>query len=230
MFWKEKKNWRCRRPKGATAHFRVSVATEKTLFRQRMRHGSRHGFPCRDVVRRSGVRPGLGTHDRHVCVRQDLPTLCRDRDLRVATSFPGKLGGWGRDKGFLCHDRNCSALYRNRNSVLRQGLGLSHAWVVTMVNLCRDNGQFVSQQSFPKGGPFLSRQKTLCRDRVSKGGVATRCFSIATHKPGLRVRQSARHAHNRSVHALEYAHQRQCYARDKAASAHSTHDHEHSAR
>ena len=216
MFWKEKKNWRCRRPKGATAHFRVSLATEKTLFRQRMRHGSRHGFPCRDVVRRSGARPGLGTHDRHVCVRQDLPTLCRD-------IVPRQAGRLGSRKRLPLSRQKLFGLVSQQKFCVVTRLGAEPC-------LGRDNGQFVSKQSFPKGGPFLSRQKTLCRDRVSKGGVATRCFSIATHRPGLRVRQSARHAHNMSVHALEYAHQRECCARDKAASAHSTRDHEHSAR
>ena len=34
----------------------------------------------------------------------------------------------------------------------------------------------MSQHSFPKVEPFLLRQKTLCRNRVSKGGVAIESF------------------------------------------------------
>ena len=43
------------------------------------------------------------------------------------TLFLGMLGGLGRDRGLLCHDRDLSALGRYINSVLRQGLGLGQA-------------------------------------------------------------------------------------------------------
>ena len=42
--------------------------------------------------------------------------------------------------------------------------------------LGRDKGPLVLRQSFPKAGPFLSRHKTLCHDRVSQGGVAIKSF------------------------------------------------------
>ena len=63
--------------------------------------------------------------------RQSFLALCHDRDLRIATLFPGMLGGLGRDRGLLCRNKDLIALGRNRNSVLRQGLGLGlgQAWV-----------------------------------------------------------------------------------------------------
>ena len=42
--------------------------------------------------------------------------------------------------------------------------------------LGRDKGLLVSRQGFPKGGPFLSRHKNLCQNKLSKGGVAIECF------------------------------------------------------
>ena len=54
-------------------------------------------------------------------------------------------------------------------------------------DLGRDKGLLMSRQSFPRGGTFLLRHKTLCHDKNSKGGVATQCFSIATHRAGLRT-------------------------------------------
>ena len=126
----------------------------------------------------------------------------RDRDfgLCVATeSFVSQHGSqanravWVTTEAFsiatdflaLCHDKN---------SVSRQGLGMGQAWVVKRVSLCRE-------RVFPRLGHS-------CRDRVSKGGVATGCFFVATHRPCLRARQSAGRAHDRPRHALEYAHQR----------------------
>ena len=75
------------------------------------------------------------------------------------TSFPGMLGGLGRDI-------NCSALCGDRNSVSRQGLGLGQAWVATRVSLCRD-------RVFP-------RKDHSCRDRKP---------SIATGSPRVVLRQ-----------------------------------------
>ena len=51
--------------------------------------------------------------------------------------------------------------------------------------LGHDKGLLVSQQSFPRAGPFLSRQKILCRDRVCRGGVAIESFLVVIHRPGL---------------------------------------------
>ena len=111
--------------------------------------------------------------DATVRSRQSFWALCRDRVLRVATWFPGQQRGLGRDRGFLYRDRDFLALCHDRNSVSRQGLGMGQAWVVKRVSLCRD-------RVFPRLGHS-------CRDRVSKGGVATGCFFVATHRPGLRA-------------------------------------------
>ena len=43
-----------------------------------------------------------------------------------------------------------------------------------------DKGPLVSRQSLQKAGPFLLRQKILCRDRVYGGGVATESFLSRT--------------------------------------------------
>ena len=61
-------------------------------------------------------------------------------------------------------------------------------------SLGSDNGLLMSRKSFLKGGTFLSRQKTLCRDINSKGGVTTGRFFVETHRAGLRTRQGAGHA------------------------------------
>ena len=63
---------------------------------------------------------------------------CRDKDLCVATLFPGMLGGLGHDRGLLCRYSGLSALFHDKNSVSRQGLGLGQAWVATRVSLCRN--------------------------------------------------------------------------------------------
>ena len=147
--------------------------------------------------------------DSATCARQSILALCRDRDLRVATLFPGMLGGLGRDIGLLCRDIDFSSLCHDRNSVSLQGLGvipglgrdkgllMSRQGLGAGQGLGRDKGLLMSQQSFPKGWTFLSRQKTLCWDRNSKGGVVTGCFSVVTHKAGLRTQKGVgctRHA------------------------------------
>ena len=60
---------------------------------------------CRDSVFRPGTRPILGGRDRHERVDE---TCTRDRAFYpcVATGFPCMLGGLGRDKGFLYHNRD----------------------------------------------------------------------------------------------------------------------------
>ena len=61
------------------------------------------------------------------------------------------------------------------------------------------------RQSFPRGGIFLSRKKTLCHDKNSKAGVMTRCFSIATHKGGLSTRQGTGRARQAwAAHAIDF--------------------------
>ena len=65
------------------------------------------------------------------CAQQSFLVLCRDMDLHVATLFPSELGGLGRDKGFLCRNKDRSTLCRDGNFVSRQGLGLGRAWVAT---------------------------------------------------------------------------------------------------
>ena len=85
-----------------------------------------------------------------MCARQSLSALCHDKDLRVATQFPGQMGGLGRDRGFLYSDKDFSALYHYRNSVSRQGLRLGQVWVMTKAFLCCD-------KVFPMGGTFLSQ-------------------------------------------------------------------------
>ena len=68
-------------------------------------------------------------HARQACVRgwDACPTsqcahvtkfflaLCHDKDLHVAIGFPGKLGGLGRDRDFLCCDRDILAPCRDRD-------------------------------------------------------------------------------------------------------------------
>ena len=56
----------------------------------------------------------------------------------------------GHDRSFLCHDRDLSALCRDKYSVLQQGFGAG-------LGLGRHKGLLVLRQSFPKGGAFLSR-------------------------------------------------------------------------
>ena len=142
--------------------------TEKFLLRQ--------GLPCRDRVLRPGARPGLGPRDRHVravgmrvrqhnvLAQQSFLALCRDRDLRVATLFRGMLSGLGRDKGLLCHDRDFSALCRDR--VWR--------WA-----------RFGSRQGFPYVATEFSQWWDI-RDKNSKGGVAIGCFFVATQRASQR--------------------------------------------
>ena len=98
---------------------------------------SQHGFLCYDMILRPGARLGLGaherlecatcdngahdnaTHDNTACERQSFLALCCDKDLCVATMFPGELGVLGRDRGLLYHDRDFSTLCHDRNSVSR---------------------------------------------------------------------------------------------------------------
>ena len=136
----------------------------------------RRGLPCHDRVLRPGALPGLGASNgrgrttlNHVFLgcagdsatrtRQSSLALCLDRDLCVATWFPGMLGSFGREKGFLYRERELFALCGERNFVSREGLGLGQgAWVAIRVFLCHD-------RVFPRVGHSF-------RDRVSKGGVA----------------------------------------------------------
>ena len=104
--------------------------------------------------------------------RQSFLALCLDRDLRVATLFPGMLGGLGCDRGLLCHDRDFSALCCDK----------VWGWA-----------RFGSRQGSPYVTIEFSQGWDIC-DRNSKGGVATGCFSVATHRAGLRTRQCAGHA------------------------------------
>ena len=65
---KEKENWRCRRPEWVTAYFRVSVATENSLSRQRIQ-ASCHDSKCSVAtgvgrVRQFQSRHGFLSHDR----------------------------------------------------------------------------------------------------------------------------------------------------------------------
>ena len=50
-----------------------------------------------------GLLPILGSLSCHDRVSL---ALCRDRDLRVATGFPGILGGLGSDKVILLRDKD----------------------------------------------------------------------------------------------------------------------------
>ena len=56
----------------------------------------------------------------------------------------------------------------------------------------------MSRHSFPKVGPFLSRQKTLYCDRVSKGGVATESF-LSQPSNQAYTHDRALGAHNRAL-------------------------------
>ena len=115
--------------------------------------------------------------------RQSFLALCHCRDLRVATLFPGILGGLGRDRGLLYHDKDFSALFHDRNLVSRQGLGLGQAWVATRVSLCCD-------RVFPRVAHSCHDTKFYVATRFSKSGVATGCFSVTTHRAGMRAQQS----------------------------------------
>ena len=83
-------------------------------------------------------------------VQQSFLALCHDTYLRVAIGFLGIVGSLGHNRGFLYYDGDFLALCRDRNFVSRQGLRLElGASVATRV-------PFMSLQSFPKVGPFLS--------------------------------------------------------------------------
>ena len=97
------------------------------------------------------------------------------------TWFPSQLGGLDRDRGFLCRDKDFSALCRDINLVSQQGLGLGQAWVATRVSLGSD-------KVFPRVGHSCRDRRFYVATGFSKGGVATGCFSIATHRAGLRAR------------------------------------------
>ena len=47
-------------------------------------------------------------------MQQSFLALCRDGDLHFATLFPGMLGVLGSEIDLLCHDRDFSALCRDR--------------------------------------------------------------------------------------------------------------------
>ena len=100
-----------------------------SLSRQRVMTLCHDVVPCCDMVLKPGARPGLGARDKQtdavgMHARQSFLALCPDRNLCVAMLFLGILGGLGHDKGLLCRERDLSALCDDRNSVLRQGLGL----------------------------------------------------------------------------------------------------------
>ena len=111
------------------------------------------------------------------------------------TLFPSKLGGLGCDRVLLCCDRDLSTLCRDKNSVSQQGLGLGQAWVEIRVSLCRD-------RVFPRVGHSCSEIRFYVAIGFSKGGVATGCFSIVTHRASLCARQNAEGAHDKPRHAL----------------------------
>ena len=84
---------------------------------------SQHSFLCHNLILRPSARPGLGAHDRHVCVarmraQQSFQALCLDKDLCVATMFPSELGGLGHNRGLLYRDKDFPTLCHDKNYVL----------------------------------------------------------------------------------------------------------------
>ena len=81
----------------------------------------------------------------------------------------------------------------------RQSLGLGQAWVVTRVSLCSD-------RVFLRVGHSYRDRRFCVATGFSKGGVATGCFSVATHRAGLRVRRGDGRVHDRPGHVHERTH------------------------
>ena len=98
------------------------------------------------------------------------------------------LGSLGHDRGFLCHNRGFLAHVVNEIWCRNRVWGWNRVF--------GDKFSLVSRQSFPKVGPFLSRQGL-------QGWCCEREFSIATHRPSLRKRHSAGGAHDKPGHAHE---------------------------
>ena len=102
---------------GIYRHREISVVTENAD------PVSRRGFPCHDMVLKLGARP-RNARETGMRSRQSFPTLCHDKDLRVATSFSGIPKGVGHERGFLCRDKEFSAPCCDKSSVSRQGVRL----------------------------------------------------------------------------------------------------------
>ena len=128
MFWKEKKEelevqktkMGCC-PFSSLCHDReISVAIES------VDPVPQHGSQTKPTTQPRSARPSLGVHDpaweRSRAQRAGATELflsqCLDRDLYVATLFPGILSGLGRNRGLLCHNRDFSILCHDRNLVL----------------------------------------------------------------------------------------------------------------
>ena len=152
---------------------------------------------------------GFLLRQRNFCRDRVSLALCRDRVFRVPTGFLGQAHdptwacvtgmpvslGCARDRAFwLCVatrrslSRHCSQacwVVWVAIEVFRPGIAtgiqcrdrvwLGQVWVTTRVSLCCDK-------------VFLGVGHS-CRDKNSKDGVATGCFSVATHRSGLRMRQ-----------------------------------------
>ena len=123
-----------------------------------------------------------------MCTRQSFLALCRDRDLHVATLFPGKLSGLGHDIGLICRNINLLASCRDTNFVSRQGLGLGvGSCVAIRVPLCRDRVflrlghschdiRFYVMTGFPR---VVLRQRASCRDPQTRPTLATEHWACA---------------------------------------------------
>ena len=87
---------------------------------------SRHGSQTKPMTQPGSARPSLGLHDpvwarvteQSAGATELFLALCRDKDLHVATLFPGIQSGLGHNKGLLYHNRDFSILCRDRNLVL----------------------------------------------------------------------------------------------------------------
>ena len=107
------------------------------------------------------------------------------------TLFLGMLGGLGHAReGFRSQQRPSLSRQRFFSPMSQQEFSVATGFGARL-GLGGDKGLLMSRRIFPRGGTFLSRHKTLCRDRNSKGGVATKYFSIATQRTGLPTRQGA---------------------------------------
>ena len=115
VLWEGKKKGKTRGAGGlnrATAHLGSSVTTEK-FYRNRVSLAlvtigsfvSRQGSKAKRTTRPRCSRKAC-LRGRNACARDRVSlTLCRDRDLRVATWSPSRSGGLGLDKGFLYYDK-----------------------------------------------------------------------------------------------------------------------------
>ena len=91
---------------------------------------------------RRTTQPG---HTQRACTRgwdahvTKLFALCRNKDLRVATWFPGMLGGLGRDIVFLYRDKDFWPCVATKNLCRDRIWGLARVlWVSTRVSLYHD--------------------------------------------------------------------------------------------